>query len=296
MGMVAVRVPSWRLKGSSKIKPGPGNTSRIYGDTKAPEDPAGPQDGSANPLPKLWMDDAYAAPDIFDLAAYEQQAIKQSRYVILNIEFAHAPYAIFSDTHVQSAGNPFGASDERYRYMWGEFNGAAEWVTTKAITLKFGPGAVDANGVPIAGNPCGTESGFARPTGELILHWEKVPADAVALIFDKFEDTGVVALPAIRGPRYACINHDAFDAPVFSTVKTFPAETLMFMFCRTELRWQPHGIIEYDLHYHFQYRYGGWNKALTGQTATPQPIVRKDGSDQYQKTDFKELFRWDNPP
>lgn len=305
LGMYAVRIPSYRFIASSKIKPGPNDTtdpfnpkplSRIYGDINDPDDPTGPSDG-VDELPKLWMDDAYTAPDIFDFNAttgWEQSAIKETRWCILNIEFAQLPYAVLSDTSINSPGNPFGydaatgGGDERYRYMWSEFNPSIEWITTKAITLKFGPGAVNATGASIAGQQCGTEAGFLRPTGELIIHWEKVPADAVANLFNRFEydETGMT------GPRYGTVNQAAFKAPLYSTIKTYAAETLMFMGCRPDIRWQPHGILEYDLTYRFSYRQGGWNKFLTGQTSAPQPVVRQDGSAVYQAIDFAELFQW----
>lgn len=300
LGMVATKILSARLQGSSRIKPGSqatGASGLIEGAWRVPGSITSQNESifhdHIDPDPQTseffkfmrtaGANEYQAGFPIDNFSGSKVTVFSQVKYAILDIQYSHPRYYLWDDTTTYSLGsNPYG--DERFRYCWAAFAGGAEYVTSKSLTLDFGPGAVDANGLALAGQPCATESGVPRNTGELLVHLEKVPAASVALLFAKFSNN-----------RYGRVNASAFTVNLFGTAMTFAAETLIFNHCRTgEPKFQPHGFQWYDLVYSFSFRAGGWNNFITNQNPTPQPVVRSiGGSKPFQTTDFAQLFRFD---
>lgn len=288
LGMIAVRIVNWRFHGASELKPGadilydgPGDTNPS--DNQTPRQPTTPT-GQAD----LFKDDCYTSPNKFNFDPLEggglQASIRQTRYCVFTIEFAHVMYPVATDETRNSVGNVFGQDDERCRFMYSTVQPGIETVTSKAMTIRFGAGAVDHNGVNIAGRNVGAEAVFMRPAGDVVLHWFSVPVEAMDVLFERFEN------------YYGSVNQAAFKIPQFgasssSSVKSYDAGELMFLAPRIEERTYPTGYACYDIHLNFAYRAYGWNKFLTGLNATPQPVERQDGSKLYTEKDFGALFQ-----
>jgi len=271
LGMVAVKITGMKFHGQSKIKAG--RSTLFWRDgVDVQSDP--------NRVIPFFDDGCYDSNNQFnDASSRNITALRQVRYVILDVVFAHVPFNVISDTTIADGGiNEFGANDERARYCWSSFDLGVEYVTSKALALKFANVAE----VPAAlrGTGCSTESGYLRPTGELTVHWEYIPRDSAAILSQKFE------------ARIGMVNNASFSVPLYGEVRSYDEETLLFMGYKNRDLMQSHGVPFHSFDLKFSYRRDGWNKFLTGRYATPLPVVRiVDDSEPYTSTTFTELFR-----
>ena len=278
LGMVAVKIAGVKFHGQSKIKAG--KETLFWRDGVSVQ---------TDPTRKLqfFNDDCYNTTDPGSNGNYPGSfqnastrfitAIRQTRYCILDIVFAHVPFNVASDTTIASGANEFGVNDERARYIWSQFDLGVEYTTSKAIVLRF---TNDAE-VPAALRlqPVGTDGGYLRPTGELTVHWEYIPRDSAAILSQKFE------------ARIGKVNQASFNIGLFGEVRTYDPKAMIFMGYKSRDLMQTHGIPFYSFDMKFSYRRDGWNKFITGRSAPPYPVERMNGDPVYELTDFDELFR-----
>jgi hypothetical protein len=272
--------------------------ARFIGDTGVIPEPA---DASNYPQGRLRQPQAWWNYDGGDFPNINQTAFKQKRYVRLDVEYYHPPYRIFADfTSPGDAVDP----GERSRFCWSEVQPAMEYNTSDAIVLLWQPArGVNAGeaapiqaGVPIA---YGGGVGLPRPTGELVIHWERVPVQVMVQLVAKYFNNCYAGR----------VNNATFTAPFYDSTINFVAETLMFMNVNPQLRFSPYGPIEYDLDLHFQIRTNpanpslGWNYFQEPKSGKYQRVCRDDGPGPAFKVpnappvftsfDFSQLFRTD---
>jgi hypothetical protein len=253
LGMIANRVVDFHLIGETGKKITPG-------------------DVDAN-APTMFNYDGGGPPDI------STTAFKGKRYTQLAVEFVHPPYRVLSD--VNAVAN---ALAERSRFCWTEVIDSLEYNTSEGLVLEW-----DAAAPLIPGRSIATGPGFPRPGAEVVVHWERIPVDALVLLLAKYINNNI----------YGKINNAPFVLPFFNLGLSYPAESLMFMSARPQLRFQPHGPIEYDLEIHFQLKTnGGWNY-YQEPSGTFQRMRRRlalpgapgNGPDVFAQVDFEQIFK-----
>ena len=173
----------------------------------------------------------------------------RNMYADIKVAFVHYPFTVNPNDAVQTS-----ALGERIRYMFGREDVASEYLSLDRGVIYWNdpncPAYINADK---EGNNANTPKPIVggaplfRSLSEIKITWYRVPFD------------GLNALKPAWRYLLDSTNESELELPVFSSMETFAAESLLFRPWKITERMSPHGFLEFDVELHWTFRNTLWN-------------------------------------